>query len=179
MGHVIKTPAGTFRANWRDEAGRQKAKTFRTKKEAAGFLANIESSLNRGGYVDPHAGRQLFGPYAERWLRSRKVELTTTARDASIMVNHVLPRWGLVPIGRIDHLGIQSWVTELATGLAPGDGGGVLSDRIGRTAFGRSRPADRRKSLRGCTASTPTQGRARRRDHHANCAYVPADPGRS
>jgi integrase len=119
MGHVIKTPAGTFRANWRDVAGRQKAKTFRTKKEAAAFLANIESSLNRGGYVDPHAGRQPFGPYAERWLRARKAELTTTARDASIMVNHVLPQWGLVPIGRIDHLGIQSWVTELATGLAP------------------------------------------------------------
>ena len=35
MGHVTKTPAGTFRANWRDPAGRQKAKTFKTKRAAS------------------------------------------------------------------------------------------------------------------------------------------------
>ncbi|MEE3919317.1 hypothetical protein V2I01_16190 [Micromonospora sp. BRA006-A] len=29
---MSKTPAGTYRANWRDSANRQKAKTFRTKK---------------------------------------------------------------------------------------------------------------------------------------------------
>jgi integrase len=119
MGHIVKTPAGTFRANWRDEAGRQKAKTFRTKKEAAVFLADTEARLNRGSYVDPHAGRQRFGPYAERWLSARNGELTTTARDASIMRTHVIRRWGDVPIGKIDHLGMQGWVATLGERLAP------------------------------------------------------------
>jgi integrase len=119
VGHVTPTPAGTFRANWRDPSGRQKAKTFKTKKEAKAFLAEIEGAKNRGTYVSPHAGRQRFGPYAKRWLSARNAELTTAARDASIMRTHVIPRWGQVPLGKIDHLGIQAWVTELGERLAP------------------------------------------------------------
>lgn len=93
MGHIVKTPAGTFRANWRDASGRQKAKTFPTRRQAASFLAETEAAVARGGYVDPHAGRLLFGKYAERWRESRNDELTTRARDASILRTHVLPRW--------------------------------------------------------------------------------------
>ncbi|GAB3189088.1 hypothetical protein GCM10027259_59220 [Micromonospora palomenae] len=81
--------AGTFRANWRDANGRQKAKTFPTRRQAAAFLAETETAIARGGYVDPHAGRLLFGKYAERWRESRNDELTTRARDASILRTHV------------------------------------------------------------------------------------------
>jgi integrase len=119
MGHIVKTPAGTYRANWRDVSGRQKAKTFRTKKEANAFLAEVETTINRGAYVDPHAGRLRFGNYAERWLAARNDERTTVARDRSIMRTHVLPRWGSVPLGRIDHLAVQTWVTELGERLSP------------------------------------------------------------
>lgn len=37
MRHIVKTPAGTFRANWRDATDRQKAKTFRTRKQVPRF----------------------------------------------------------------------------------------------------------------------------------------------
>lgn len=119
MGHIVRTDAGTWRANWRDAAGRQKAKTFPTKKAAAGFLAETTAALNKGAYVDPHAGNQRFGPYAQRWLAARNHERTTVARDAGIMRNHVLPRWEAVPLARIDHLAVQAWVTELGERLAP------------------------------------------------------------
>jgi integrase len=119
MGHVVETPAGRYRANWRDAAGRQRAKTFRTKKQATAYLAEIESSLNRGSYVDPHAGRVRFGDYAARWLAARNDEITTAARDASIMRNHVVPRWGGTPLSKIDHLAVQQWVTELGGHLSP------------------------------------------------------------
>lgn len=56
MGHIVKTPAGTFRANWRDPSGRQRAKTFRTRKEAAAYLAATEATVSQGTYVDPSAG---------------------------------------------------------------------------------------------------------------------------
>jgi integrase len=119
MGHIVKTPAGSFRANWRDAAGRQKAKTFRTKKEAAAFLAATETSIVGGKYVDPHAGRIRFREYAGRWETTRNNELATKARDASVLRTHVLPRWGDWPIARIDHLAVQGWVTDLSTRLAP------------------------------------------------------------
>ena len=119
MSFVSRTPEGNYRANWREPSGQQKAKTFRTKTEAKRFLAEIDGSLSRGLYVDPHAGRLLFATHAREWLDSRNDELTTKARDASIMHTHVLPQWGTWPLSKIDHLSVQKWVTELGTRRAP------------------------------------------------------------
>lgn len=119
MGHIVPTPAGGYRANWRDAAGRQRAKTFSTKREAKAYLAEVESAVSRGLYVDPHAGRVRFGTYADRWLTARNDEITTAARDASIMRNHVVARWGTTPLAKIDHLAVQQWVTELGDRLSP------------------------------------------------------------
>src|SRR5512143_1555449 len=48
MGHLVRTPAGTWRANWREPTGHQRAKTFRTKKEATAFLAQVQVDLRTG-----------------------------------------------------------------------------------------------------------------------------------
>ncbi|MEO3747056.1 tyrosine-type recombinase/integrase [Plantactinospora sp. B5E13] len=119
MGFVNKTPAGTYRANWRDSANRQKAKTFRTKKEAKAFLAEVEGALNKGTYVDPHAGKVRFGEFATRWLAGRSVEARTAERTLSMMRTHLLPKWTDWPLAQIDHLAVQEWVTDLRRTLAP------------------------------------------------------------
>jgi integrase len=119
MSFVSRTPEGNYRANWREPSGRQKAKTFRTKTEAKRFLAEIDAGLSHGLYVDPHAGRLLFATHARQWLNSRNDELTTKARDASIMETHVLPQWGNWQLSKIDHLSVQKWITELGTRRSP------------------------------------------------------------
>lgn len=119
MSFISRTPEGNYRANWREPSGLQKAKTFRTKTEAKRFLAEIDAGLSRGLYVDPHAGRLLFATHARQWLDSRNDELTTKARDASIMDTHVLPQWGGWQLSKIDHLSAQKWITELGTRRSP------------------------------------------------------------
>ncbi len=119
MGHINKTPAGHFRANWRDPAGRKKAKTFRTKKEANAFLADIETTKHRGAYVAPDAGKLRFGVFAARWVESRRAGARTDERTASILRTHVLPMWQDWPLGRIDHMSVQRWITALGGKLAP------------------------------------------------------------
>jgi integrase len=119
MSHISRTPAGAYRANWRDPSGRQRAKTFPTKKAARQFLAEIEASMTRGLYVDPHAGRRLFADHAARWMGGRNTEATTAARDASVMRTHVLPQWGSWPLSKIDHAAVQAWVTELGKRRSP------------------------------------------------------------
>jgi integrase len=119
MGHVVKTPAGTFRANWRDAAGRQRAKTFRTKREASAFLAETEVTLSRGSYVDPHAGRLRFGAYASRWRESRNDEITTRARDGRSCGPTSFLAGEDVPLSKIDHLAVQGWISDLSLGLSP------------------------------------------------------------
>lgn len=119
MSHINHTPGGGYRANWRDPSGRQRAKTFPTKKAARQFLAEIESSMTRGLYVDPHAGRRLFADHATQWMSGRNTEATTAARDASVMRTHVLPHWGSWPLNKIDHAAVQAWVTELSKRRSP------------------------------------------------------------
>lgn len=114
MSHITKTTSGRWRANWRDPSGRQRAKTFPTKREASRFLAEIDSARNRGLYVDPHAGRLTLGEYLPTWQAGRNDEITTAARDQSILRTHVLPRWGSVPLSKIDYSSVQHWVAALS-----------------------------------------------------------------
>jgi len=119
MSHIRKTPAGAFQASWRDPAGKKRAKNFATKREANAFLADIETTMNRGTYVAPNAGKLRFRTYVERWTASRNLTATSSERTTSNLRNHLLPKWGDWPIGSIDHLTVQEWVTELGKTLAP------------------------------------------------------------
>lgn len=119
MGHVTPTPAGNWRANWRDPAGKQKAKTFKTKKAANAYLAEVETSRNRGTYIDPHAGRIKFGRIAEKWSEDRPVGARSSERTRSVLRTHVMPMWQDWPVNEIDHMSAQAWANELAKRLAP------------------------------------------------------------
>ncbi len=113
MGWFEKVENRKWRAFWRDPTGTQRSKMFPTKKDANGVLAETESSKSRGLYVSPHAGRTTFGDHATAWMASWNTEHTTTARDRSVMRTHVLPQWEAWPLGKIDHLSVQSWITDL------------------------------------------------------------------
>jgi integrase len=131
MAWIVKTPEGRYRVNWRDESGRQRARTLRTKREATSYLVQVEADKARGVYVDPHAARRiLLRDYAERWQAGRTVEANTAATAAAMLRTHVLPRWGDVPLSRIDHTAVREWVADLGTRRAPATVGaafGVLS----------------------------------------------------
>ena len=120
MASIRQQPSGSWRVYWRDPAGRQRARHFRTKREAREFKAQIELELARGSYVDSHAaGRVLFRDYAAGWLAGRTVERASAARDESLLRVHVLARWGGLPLPKIDHIAVQQWIAELGGRLAP------------------------------------------------------------
>ncbi|WP_233513890.1 tyrosine-type recombinase/integrase [Micromonospora craterilacus] len=82
-------------------------------------MVEMEGSLNRGTYVNPHAGRTRFGDFAQQWLATRSVEARTTERTVSLLRAHVLPKWGDWPLGKVDFMSVQEWVTGLGRDLAP------------------------------------------------------------
>jgi hypothetical protein len=51
----------------------------RASREAAVFLVEVESALNRGVYIAPNGGRIRFGDYATSWLATRNNERATAA----------------------------------------------------------------------------------------------------
>jgi integrase len=118
VGWVVARSAG-FKACWRDPAGKERSKTFKTEDEAYKHLGKVEGAMKRGSYVDPAVRKVLLRDHAARWLKGRDLEARTNERTMSLLRTHVIPKWGAWPVGDIDHMEIQTWVVELGRKLAP------------------------------------------------------------
>jgi integrase len=119
MGHIVKAPSGRWRANYRDPEGKQKAKTFGTKREASAWLAEVESAKNKGSYVDPRAGRIPFREYAEQYLAAQVLRPSSVLLYEGHLRNHVYPVIGDRPLSAVRRSDIQALVKRLSDGLAP------------------------------------------------------------
>src|SRR5215475_2337769 len=56
-----------WQARYRDGDGAQRKKNFRTEAQAKKFSANTTTDLDRGEYVDTHAGKITFEACAKQW----------------------------------------------------------------------------------------------------------------
>src|SRR6187200_771286 len=122
MSSIRKRPDGVWRARYRDDAGKEHARHFARKVDAQRWLDEVTTATNTGMYVDPKRTRTLFGVVADGWLTTGAVswKATTKATNAGILRVHVLPRWGQVPVGRIEHDAVQTWVAGMVeAGMKP------------------------------------------------------------
>lgn len=120
MASIVKVRSG-WRARWRSPDGGSRCRTFDRKVDAERFLTSTEHSKNVGAYVDASAGRVTFGEWWERWFATT-VDLrpSTRARDETYARVHLLPRFGPLPLAKLDHLALRTWIADLsASGLAP------------------------------------------------------------
>jgi integrase len=71
FGKIRKLPSGRYQASFVGPSGKRQTApdTFRTKAEAGRFLAEVETDLARGTWVDEKLGRETLGNYARGWLR--------------------------------------------------------------------------------------------------------------
>ena len=118
MGFIDKTPEGRYRAYYRDPSGKQHSKTFRIKKDATAFVAEVETSKARGSFVSPHfltksqrystTFRAIRG---ERRTWRVRHELDELARDTwgdtgdpiDLDTVTVINDWRLVGVGHQNH----------------------------------------------------------------------------
>lgn len=98
---------------WRDEAGKQRKKSFARKAPADRYRSEVEHSLNVGAYVDPVAGKTPFRTYAERWRLAQPHRPNTVANTKSRLETHVYPVLGGRPIAALRPSEMQAWVSGL------------------------------------------------------------------
>ena len=116
FGNVRKLPSGRFQASYWWEGARHIAdRTFKTKAEAHQFLDVISSSITRGEWIDPEAGRSRFADYADEWLAQR-TDLRPLSRDqyASLIANHLTPAFGEMELARITAGRVRTWYAQTA-----------------------------------------------------------------
>ncbi|AZG45644.1 tyrosine-type recombinase/integrase [Gordonia insulae] len=94
---------------------REYSKAFARKIDAQEHLNSVVTKVNTGTYTDPNKAKASFRSVADSWLAAKKnsVKPKTYAGYKSILDVVVLPKWGDVAIGEIDHLTLQEWFSSL------------------------------------------------------------------
>ncbi len=89
--------------------------------DAKRFLTTIEGAKLTGDYVNPVAGKALFGERLVTWLDATvNMRPATRARDERYGRSLILPHFENCPLASIDHDAIQDWAAELVSaGKAP------------------------------------------------------------
>jgi hypothetical protein len=105
----------SWRAHYRDPAGRQRSKSFPRKIEAERFLTSVESSKLIGSYIDPALARVTVGDWSMRWLAGQAhLKPSTRERSAGIIREHIEPKWSRVKLADVTHADVQAWLTTLS-----------------------------------------------------------------
>lgn len=127
MDGNISKRGDSWRARYRGTDRKERSKSFKTKREAAAWLAEQTGRLRRGEWVDPARGKILLGVHAEDWF-NRKVwtKHKTKSGVRSLLDSQVLPEWESWPLDKIDYEAGTAWVARLS---------GVLSSSRTRSAF--------------------------------------------
>jgi hypothetical protein len=91
MASIVKTRTGTWQVRYRTPEGASRKATFATRGEAARYSREVESTKDRGSYVDPKGGRITLADYAWSWMDTKVHRPTTVARLTSNLRAHILP----------------------------------------------------------------------------------------
>ncbi|MER6479936.1 tyrosine-type recombinase/integrase [Streptomyces filamentosus] len=116
FGTVRQLASGRWQARYRDPlSGETKSapQTFVTKTDADVWLTTIEAEIIRGTYQAPDAGKVEFGPYADDWLKHRKLEDRSRERNEGVLRLHIKPTFGTGTLAAITTPRVRAWRTAL------------------------------------------------------------------
>lgn len=118
MASIKRRPDGVWRARYRDENGRERARHFGRKVDAQNWLDEVTTSMVTGQYVDPDAGKMTFSQFYGEWS-ARQVWVKGTERAMALAAGSV--EFGNLPLRSLRRSHVETWVKGmLARGLEPG-----------------------------------------------------------
>jgi integrase len=107
----------TYRVQYRDPSGAMRGKVFARKVDAENWLHANETAKQDRRWVDPAAGRERFGEWAERWFATTAALRPTTRRDYRVLLdNQVLPAFAGARLADLDALAVREWLAGLVGG---------------------------------------------------------------
>ncbi|MEO3861771.1 site-specific integrase [Acrocarpospora sp. B8E8] len=106
-------------AVWLNPDGKEVSEAFERKVDAEKKASSMETDVSRGDYIDPKAGKTLFGEFAGRWLASRIVDPSTKIRYEYIHRLHVAPTFDRRQVKSILPSHIQAWISDLNERFGP------------------------------------------------------------
>lgn len=99
------------------------------KREAEREAGAAEAASRALGWRDPKAAARTWRDWCEQWWPSRGVAASTDRNDVSRRNNHLMPRWGDVPLIDITRQDVKAWAAELRDG-PDDDGSGAAAGTV-------------------------------------------------
>lgn len=126
-------------------------RTFRTRVEAEAWVAQQQTSILDGTWLDPRRAQRRFDSVVEVWRESwpARLEPKTIAGYDQCLRTHILPEFGHRPIGSIDREAVQRFVNRLS-------GGGLAAETV-RGIYSVLRNALNSAVQMGAIRSSPCQ----------------------
>src|SRR4051794_20540094 len=118
---LVRRRTARATTRFRDPQGRQRKKTFRTKKEAEHFAATVQTDRWAGRWVDPASGKATLAEYAQLWLetRPRPLRPRTAELYEGLLRLHILPDLGQRQLARISPADVRTWHATLVRSCGP------------------------------------------------------------
>lgn len=116
FGNVRKLPSGRYQVRYRGPDGLMRSGPclFDRKRDAELFLDDVRSTMARGEWLDPDAGKVPFEVFGQEWLSQRKgLSPTTMERYESAFRLQLLPELGHLTVGEISSAVVRRWHTYL------------------------------------------------------------------
>ncbi|MGV0635777.1 tyrosine-type recombinase/integrase [Mycolicibacillus trivialis] len=107
-----------WRARWVDDSGQERTAAFDRRADAQHRADSERAAIETGTYADPQRSAVTFGTVAEAWLKTKVAANRapkTIAGYRRLLDTVILPKWGSYRLRDIDHEGLQTWFTWLAT----------------------------------------------------------------
>ncbi|MGW8950249.1 tyrosine-type recombinase/integrase [Streptomyces sp. NPDC055709] len=114
FGRIRKLPSGRYQARYLgpDGVDRPAPQTFASVREADDWLAEQQTEVRRGDWVDPDVGAVNFQEYALRWVKERRLSATTDELYRRLLRLHILPTFGGLDLDEIAPPRVRSWRSE-------------------------------------------------------------------
>jgi integrase len=118
MASIQKRDNGSWRARYRDDAGKEHAKHFPRKLDAQRWLDEVTTAVVTGAYVDPKSGKVTLNSFFAEWSQ-RQLWADGTAKAMSLAVRSC--SFGDVEFRNLKRSHVEAWVKAMDhRGLAPG-----------------------------------------------------------
>lgn len=105
---------------WRGPDGKERSKSFSTKKAARGYRGEIEDGLAKNTYVDPGASKVTLRVHATEWLKMSQAAPATKAKYRSLLDSHILPTLGDLKVAEMSPVRVKRLLAERSKkGYAP------------------------------------------------------------
>lgn len=119
MASIAKRDNGTWRARYRDEAGKEHARHFVRRVDAQKWLDQVSASMVRGDYIDPKIAQTTVRDWSAIWLKGYDNNRPATVRQARTHVKRINADFGDRLLKSVRPSEVKAWTVKLSDeGLA-------------------------------------------------------------